>query len=81
MFNFCKRFFTLTRNQASIIMQLQTRHIPINNYLEKIGKINSKNCNECNANNPENPIVESINHFLFECPAHEHFRWDLICVQ
>ena len=55
-------------------MQIQTGHLPVNDYLERIGKINTKDYNECNTDNPEDTVVKTINHFLFECLAHHNFR-------
>ena len=75
---FWRRLYNLTRNQASIIMQIRTWYMPINDYLKKIGKADSKNCMECNPDEPEEVIPETVNHFLFECPAHDCPRQELI---
>ena len=52
--------------------------MPINDYPKKIRKAVSKNCMECNPNEPEEVIPETVNHFLFECPAHDRHRQELI---
>ena len=75
---FRKKLFSLSRKQASLIMQLRTGHIPLNNYLKRIGKIDSDKCLKC-AEDPINmQIVETVGHFLFECQAYEEEREELI---
>ena len=72
--SFQKRLFKLNRKQTSIIMQLQTKNIPLNFYLKRIGKIDSDKCLKCNGD-PENiQVTETINHYLFKCQAYEEAR-------
>ena len=56
----------LTRAQASVLMQLHTGHIPLNHFLNQIGKINSPDCPTCPG------MSETIHHFIFKFPAHAH---------
>ena len=76
---FRKMLFKLTRSQASLIMQLRTGHFPLNFYLFRIGKTDTDKCTKC----LENPVVnaqvtETINHYLFDCPAYHLARQALI---
>jgi ribonuclease HI len=76
--SFRKRLFLLSRKQSSTIMQLRTGHIPLKFYLKRIGKVDSDRCTNC----PEGPdqvrVPETINHFIFECQAHDEVRQELI---
>jgi ribonuclease HI len=74
---FRKKLFKLTRNQSSLLIQLRTGHIPLNFYLFRIGKTDSDKCLKCNENPANVQITETINHFLFECEAHEEARQEL----
>ena len=78
--SFRKRLFKLTRKQASFIMQIRTKHIPLNYYLKRIGKTDSDKCLKCNGNeNPDNvQVTETITHFLFKCQAHDEARQSLV---
>ena len=70
---FWQRQYDLTREQASLLMQVRSGHIPLNSYLFRIGKADSKYCSKCN----DGPEVESVNHFIFECAAYANQRWTL----
>src|SRR6266481_4554490 len=52
----------LTRAQASMLMQLRMRHIPLNQFLHQIGKIDSLLCLACAS------VEETIHHYIFDCP-------------
>ena len=71
---FRKKLFKLTRNQASLIMQLRTGHIPLNFYLHRIGKIDTDKCTKCLEGPANLQITETINHYLFECQAYDEAR-------
>jgi ribonuclease HI len=76
--SFRKKLFTLSRNQASLLMQIRTGHIPLNYYLRRIGKLDSDKCLKCN-DNPDNvQVTETINHFIFECQEYHEARQSLI---
>lgn len=60
---------TLTRAQASILIQLRTQHIPLNTYLHKIGKAENSRCEAC-WQRSEQTTDETVRHFLFECPEY-----------
>jgi ribonuclease HI len=59
----------LRRNQASILTQLRTGHIPLNVVLHRIKKAESPNCPHCN-----NGYKETIFHFLLTCPHYSNAR-------
>ena len=75
---FCTNLFKLTRQQASLIMQIRTGHIPLNKHLQRITKADSDKCPKCNIGPGDNPVVKSVNHFVFDCTAHEVARRELI---
>ena len=52
----------LSRRHANLLMQLRTGHIPLNTYLERIGKSLARTCPACG----EAP--ETVKHFLVDCP-------------
>jgi ribonuclease HI len=76
--SFRKRLFMLTRNQASIIMQIRVGHIPLNYYLRRIGKTESDKCLKCDGNPNNGQRTETINHFVFECSAYNEARTSLV---
>jgi hypothetical protein len=76
--SFRKRLFKLTRNQASLIMQIRTGHIPLNFFLRRIGKIDLDKCLKCEANPNNVQVAETINHYLFDCQEYGEVRRSLI---
>jgi ribonuclease HI len=52
----------LTRQQISLLTQLRTGHVPLNQHLHCINVVPSPNCPHC----PYHP--ETIKHFLLRCP-------------
>ena len=66
----------LTRSQSSLIIQIQTNHFPLNTYLHKIGKTETKRCANCWRFRHEE-VTEKVTHFLFECPSFDYERHDL----
>ena len=61
----------ISKAQASVIFQLRSDHIPLRKHLHRIGKAESPTCALCRQGD------ETVHHFLFECPAHQHARFDL----
>lgn len=53
----------LSRHKASLLIQLRTEHIPLQNYLYRIGKAGSPTCEHCGRER------ETVQHFLMQCPA------------
>ena len=65
----------LRRNQASLLTQFRTGHIPLNVTLFRIKKAASPFCPHCGHGTPE-----SIFHFLLICPHHASARRPLLAV-
>jgi ribonuclease HI len=59
----------LRRNQSSILIQLRTGHIPLNEVLHRIKKADSPNCPHC-----RNGFRETIFHYLLTCPHYANAR-------
>ena len=65
--SFRRRLEKLSRGHASLLVQVRSGHLPLNFYLHRIGKTDSRHCQTC-AEGPEGELlVESIGHFLFDC--------------
>ena len=62
----------LDRCQASILFQLQTGHIGLNQHLFWICKSDTLVCPNC-----QSIMVESVKHFLLDCPYYQHERHTL----
>ena len=73
-----KKLYTLTRRHSSTILQIRSNHFPLNKYLHKINKTDTDICTHCEALGDGVPAQETINHFIFECPAHSIYRNELI---
>jgi len=58
----------LSRQQASLLLQLRTGHVPLNKHLHRIGKAPSPMCPECRVEE------ESVLHFLLTCPTQTRRR-------
>lgn len=74
---FRKQVFMLSRKQSSTILQLRSAHFPLNAYLCRIGKTDSNRCQECDPDQEGPQPVETVNHFLFDCAAHDQAREEL----
>jgi len=61
----------LPRQEASIISQLRTAHVPLNSYLFRFKCVDSPRCPACGA------AEETVTHYLLRCPAYAHERWAL----
>ena len=59
----------LSRNQASLLTQLRTDHIPLNVNLHRIKRSDTPNCPHCGNN-----FKESIFHLLLTCPHYNNAR-------
>ncbi|KAF8807111.1 hypothetical protein BYT27DRAFT_7009031, partial [Phlegmacium glaucopus] len=56
--------------------QIRTNHFPLNAYLHRIGKAESKRCKPCWRLRLSD-VAETVTHFLFECPSFDYERHDL----
>ncbi|KAF8592098.1 hypothetical protein K439DRAFT_1325598 [Ramaria rubella] len=54
---------TLSRSQASLLIQLCTGHVTLNKHLATIGAIESPTCPSCKWQD------ESVHHYLLQCPS------------
>ena len=61
----------ISKLQASVLFQLRSEHIPLRKYLFRISKTDSPVCALCQHGD------ETVHHFLFNCPAHHHARFNL----
>jgi hypothetical protein len=59
----------LPRNQSTLLIWLRTGHAPLNHHLHRIRAIESPECDAC-----KTETVETVRHYLLECPAHERAR-------
>ena len=58
----------IPRRNASLLVQLRTRHVPLNKYLHRIKRADSPLCPACEGGS------ESVLHFLVTCPAYKPLR-------
>jgi ribonuclease HI len=75
---FLNKVYSLTRKQSSLILQLRCGHFPLNAYLHRISKSDTDRCQECLDEQEAISPIETINHFIFACPAHAEARNELI---
>jgi ribonuclease HI/exonuclease III len=71
---FRKRQYKLSRAHASYMMQVRSGHFPLNYYLHRIGKTDSKCCQACRIEPNEETPTESIRHFIYDCEAYSNQR-------
>lgn len=67
----------LSRAQASILMQVRSGHLPLNVYLQRIGKAESKKCQACKIGPEHDTPAETIQHYLYDCEAYTNLRLSL----
>jgi ribonuclease HI len=73
-----KRQQKLSRAHASVLMQVRSGHIPLNSYLHRIGKSESKKCTRCRVEQGGEAPTESVNHFIFNCNRYTLQRQELV---
>ena len=61
---FAKLTHNISRNQASILFQLRSGHIPLNMYLHRINKMDSPICQGCQC------YKESVFHYIMRCKTY-----------
>ena len=59
----------LNRRQASALIQMRTGHLPLNNVLFRMKRVDTPKCPHC-----DNGTRETIMHYLFFCPHYEDAR-------
>lgn len=71
-----KKYLKLTRDlrrgQASLLTQLRTGHIGLNQHLFRIKRSDTPSCPHCRGITPE-----TVRHFIFDCPHYRRARHDL----
>ena len=65
---------TLRREHASVLMQVRLTYFPLNRYLHRIGKTDTGHCRACAPEPGEETPLETLDHFLFDCKAHDAHR-------
>jgi ribonuclease HI len=65
---FAKLTRGISRNQASILFQLRSGHVPLNQYLHRIKKADSPICSSCNG------YRETTMHYIMRCETHAEAR-------
>ena len=65
---FCKMAERLPRRQASLLIQLRTGHVPLQQHLHRLRKVDTPICPMCGITN------ETVYHFLMECAAYNEER-------
>ena len=68
---------TLSRNQASLMTQIRSSHVPLNSYLNKINRSDTYLCQAC-LEEDDLHCRETVKHFLFKCPAYRQEREELV---
>ncbi|EIW59062.1 uncharacterized protein TRAVEDRAFT_122293 [Trametes versicolor FP-101664 SS1] len=58
----------LPRRHANLLIQFRTNHVPLQAYMERIGKASSATCPTCG----EAP--ETVQHYLLACPTYSLHR-------
>ena len=66
-----------TQAQTSLLIQLRSRHIPLNAHLFCFKCVNSDKCEACLNHLGTTPSRETVSHFLFECLAYRNERQHL----
>ena len=65
---FAKLTRSISRNQASILFQLRSGHVPLNTYLHRIRKEDSPICPSCHHHR------ETVMHYVLHCEAYTNAR-------
>ena len=69
-----KRQYGLPRHHASLLMQVRSGHLPLNEYLHRINKAESKKCQACRIEPGDETPTENIKHFVYDCDAYTDQR-------
>jgi hypothetical protein len=73
-----KRQYGLSRTHASLLLQVRSGHLPLNPYLHRIGKSETKRCLSCSDAQGGNAPAESTKHFIYDCRAYATQREKMI---
>jgi hypothetical protein len=75
---FRKNTYSLTRYQASLMIQIRCGHIPLNAHLSRINRSDTEICQACQEHKNGLQCRETVKHFLFECMSYTQEREELI---
>jgi len=73
-----KRQDKLSRAHASHLLQVRSGHLPLNVYLHRIKKSETKKCQACAIEPGDDTPDETVSHFLNDCDAYTPQRQSLI---
>jgi hypothetical protein len=59
------------------MIQVRSRHIPLNVYLHRIGKSQTRQCQQCREDHGLQSPPETVNHYLFDCSAYADEHWEM----
>ena len=68
---FCKLIKSYNRRKQSVLVQLRTGHVPLQQYLHRIKKVDSPVCPSCGR------ADETVFHYVMICSAYEIAREEL----
>ena len=60
------------------MIQVRSGHFPLNSYLHRIGKSDSKRCQACRQETHGEAPTEDISHYLYECSAYSRQRRTMV---
>ena len=67
---FRKRQYELSRQHASLMIQVRSGHIPLNLYLHRINRAELSRCEACQLEPGDETPTENTRHFLYDCEAY-----------
>lgn len=73
-----ERQYKLSRTHASLLLQVRSGHLPLNFYLHRMNKTESKCCQACKDDLDDVTPTESITHFIYDCKAYAPQRRILV---
>lgn len=76
--NFYKLAGTMSKAQASLLIQLRSGHTSLNAHLHRIKKAASPLCDHCGRDDPTRQRRETVKHYLFDCGAWTKERYELL---
>jgi ribonuclease HI len=73
-----KRQYELSREHASLLLQIRSGYQPLNSYLHRIKKVDLDKCQACQINPDDETLPETVKHFIYDCDAYIPQRRSLI---
>ena len=72
--SFRKRLEKMSRGHTSLLVQVRCGHFPVNLYLHRIGKSDTKHCRACEEGPEGELVVETVDHFIYDCEEYTEQR-------